>query len=118
MIVARVLPNVIGLDKHFDYLVPERYATSVTIGTLVRVPLHGRRVGGWVTALGEPEVDQHSLKEIAAITGAGPSVDLIGLAEWAGVRWAARRRLRFYLDWPVRPGRVDPRALRATAARG
>ena len=48
MIVARVLPNVTGLDKQFDYLVPERFEASVTIGTLVRIPLHGRRVGGWV----------------------------------------------------------------------
>ena len=54
VIVARVLPNVTGLDKHFDYLVPERFAPLVTIGTIVRIPLHGRRVGGWVTALGEP----------------------------------------------------------------
>ena len=114
MIVARVLPNVTGLDKHFDYLVPERLAASVTIGTLVRVPLHGRRVGGWVTALGEPpqvgRVDQHSLKEIAAITGAGPSVDLVGLAEWAGVRWAARRRHFLVAASPTRAVRQLPSA--------
>ena len=116
MIVARVLPNVTGLDKHFDYLVPERFAASVTIGTLVRVPLHGRRVGGWVTALGEPpkvgRVDQHSLKEIAAITGAGPSVDLVGLAEWAGVRWAARRRHFLVAASPTRAVRQLPSAQR------
>ena len=92
MIVARVLPNVTGLDKQFDYLVPERLAALVTLGTIVRIPLHGRRVGGWVMDLGEPQVDPDSLKEIAAVTGAGPSTDLIELAEWAGVRWAARRR--------------------------
>ena len=92
MIVARVLPNVTGLDKQFDYLVPERFAPLVTIGTIVRVPLHGRRVGGWVMDLGEPQVDPDSLKEITAVTGVGPSSDLIELAEWAGVRWAARRR--------------------------
>jgi primosomal protein N' (replication factor Y) len=96
VIAARVLPNVTGLDKHFDYLVPDRFAPLVTIGTIVRVPLHGRRVGGWVTALGEPPevggVDRESLKEITAVTGAGPSADLVDLAEWAGVRWAARRR--------------------------
>lgn len=118
MIVARVLPNVTGLDKHFDYLVPERFAASVTIGTLVRVPLHGRRVGGWVTALGEPpeggRVDQHSLKEIAAITGAGPSADLVGLAEWAGVRWAARRRHFLVAASPTRAVRQLPSAQRTS----
>ena len=116
MIAARVLPNVIGLDKHFDYLVPERFATSVTIGTLVRVPLHGRRVGGWVTALGAPpsvgRVDHESLKELAAVTGAGPSADLVELAEWAGVRWAARRRHFLVAASPTRAVRQLPSAQR------
>ena len=92
MIVARVLPNVTGLDKHFDYLVPDRFVPVVTIGTMVRVPLHGRRVGGWVTTLGGSAVDVDALKEITAVTGVGPSAELIELADWASVRWAARRR--------------------------
>jgi primosomal protein N' (replication factor Y) len=92
VIVARVLPNVTGLDKHFDYLVPDRFVPVVTIGTMVRVPLHGRRVGGWVTTLGGSAVDVDALKEITAVTGVGPSAELIELADWASVRWAARRR--------------------------
>src|SRR4029079_11242453 len=47
--VARVLPDVAGLDKAFDYLVPEHL--QVRVGTLVRVELHRRRVGGWGVAL-------------------------------------------------------------------
>ena len=112
MIVARVLPNVTGLDKHFDYLVPERLAPLVTIGTIVRVPLHGRRVGGWVTALGEPHVDRDTLKEITGVTGAGPSAELIALAEWAGVRWAARRRHFLVAASPERAVRQLPGAQR------
>ena len=112
MIVARVLPNVTGLDKHFDYLVPERFAPLVTIGTIVRVPLHGRRVGGWVTALGAPHVDRDSLKEITGVTGAGPSAELIALAEWAGVRWAARRRHFLVAASPERAVRQLPGAQR------
>ena len=120
MIAARVLPNVTGLDKHFDYLVPERFAPLVTIGTIVRVPLHGRRVGGWVTALGEPQVDRDSLKEITGVTGAGPSAELIALAEWAGVRWAARRRHFLVAASPERavrqlPGRSAHRSRRRAA---
>ena len=46
--VARVLPNVTGLDKSFDYLIPEELAPGVQVGTIVRVELHGRRIGGWV----------------------------------------------------------------------
>jgi primosomal protein N' (replication factor Y) len=108
VIVARVLPNVTGLDKHFDYLVPKRFASLVTIGTIVRLPLHGRRVGGWVTALAESQVDPDSLKEIAAVTGAGPSVELIELAEWAAVRWAARRRHFLATASPERAVRQVP----------
>ena len=50
---ARVVPDVVGLDKAFDYAVPE--GLPVDVGTLVRVPLHGRRVGGWVVALDPPD---------------------------------------------------------------
>lgn len=96
--IARVLPDVTGLDKEFDYLVPPELAARVDLGTIVRVELHGRRVGGWVTALvDEPHaglaVDE--LKPIAKVTGFGPSGDLIDLAEWAKVRWAARRSRPF-----------------------
>lgn len=108
MIVARVLPNVTGLDKHFDYLVPDRFAPVVTIGTIVRVPLHGRRVGGWVTALDEPQVGPAALKEITGVTGAGPSAELFALAEWAGVRWAARRRHFLVAASPARAVRHLP----------
>ena len=41
-----------GLDKQFDYLVPELLREQVAIGSLIRAPLHGRRVGGWVVSLG------------------------------------------------------------------
>ncbi len=108
MIVARVLPNVTGLDKHFDYLVPERLAPLVTIGTIVRIPLHGRRVGGWVTALGESQVDPDSLKAVTDVTGAGPSAALIELAGWASVRWAARRRHFLVAASPERAVRQIP----------
>jgi primosomal protein N' (replication factor Y) len=89
--VARVLPNVAGLDKEFDYRIPE--SRELHVGDLVRVDLHGRRVGGWVVAL-DPEdtLPLGDLKPIAKVTGRGPSAELIELAEWAAVRWAGRRR--------------------------
>ena len=93
MTVVRVLPNVTGLDKQFDYLVPPALVGAVEVGTIVRVELHGRRVGGWVVALDPPDVfAADELKEIAKVTGHGPSAAVIELAEWAAVRWAARRR--------------------------
>jgi len=96
--VARVVPDVTGLDKEFDYLIPAYLDSTVEVGTTVRVELHGRRIGGWVrsisatsagtTAEGRP-VDQ--LKPIAKVTGRGPAAEIFELAEWASVRWAAGR---------------------------
>jgi len=87
-----VLPDVTGLDKQFDYLVPEELHDRVRVGSMVRIGLHGRRVGGWVTALlDHSEVDNGDLKPIAKITGHGPGGDIQELAAWAAVRWAARR---------------------------
>lgn len=89
---ARVLPDVTGLAKPFDYSIPADLVDHVTIGTMVRVELHGRRIGGWVVDLPvDPAVPHHELKPIAKVRGHGPSAELIELAEWASIRWAARR---------------------------
>ncbi|MCU1392740.1 MAG: priA [Ilumatobacteraceae bacterium] len=93
-LVARVVPDLTGLDRHFDYLVPESMQTRVHIGTLVRITLNGRRVGGWVIALGpaDPGRDPASLLSINKVTGMGPAQDVIDLASWAVHRWAGRLR--------------------------
>lgn len=85
-----MLPDVTGLDKVFDYSIPDDLADDITVGTIVRVELHGRRIGGWVVAI-LAETDVEDLKPIAKVTGHGPAAELIELAEWAHVRWAARR---------------------------
>jgi primosomal protein N' (replication factor Y) len=91
--VARVLPNITGLDKRFDYLVPESLVDTAHLGSVVRVELHGRRVGGWIVDLDPADqLDGRELKPLAKITGLGPSAELIDLADWASVRWAARCR--------------------------
>jgi len=46
VVIARVLPNVTGLDKQFDYTVPDALASQVSVGDMVRVDLHGRRAAG------------------------------------------------------------------------
>ena len=38
VLVARVVPDVTGLDKQFDYLVPDTLRERVRVGSLVRVP--------------------------------------------------------------------------------
>lgn len=92
-LVARVVPDVTGLDKQFDYLVPPHLAEKVSVGSLVRVPLHGRRVGGWVVSLGDadPAVPIERLVPIAKWSSIGPDHELVSLAEWAAARWGAPR---------------------------
>jgi primosomal protein N' (replication factor Y) len=100
MTVARVLPNVTGLDKAFDYDVPE--GMDVWPGDLVRVELHGRRIGGWVIELDPPDAHTDGLKPIAKWSGRGPSADVIELSAWASVRWAGRRRHFLHAASPPR----------------
>ncbi|HKA03355.1 MAG TPA: hypothetical protein VKD67_03470, partial [Acidimicrobiales bacterium] len=87
-VVARVVPDVRTLSKAFDYLVPETLRDQVRVGTLVRIPLQGRRIGGWVVEVGSRPPDGVALKPLAKVTGWGPSADLVELAEWAAWRWA------------------------------
>ena len=118
--VARVLPNVTGLDKSFDYLIPEEVAPKVQVGTMVRVELHGRRIGGWVTKMladGEAAVSPEALKPIAKVTGHGPDAALLDLADWAAVRWAARRPRPFLVAAsPQRAITLLPAQRRSTSA--
>lgn len=94
VLVARVVPDLTGLDRQFDYLVPDTLRDRVQIGTLVRVSLNGRRVGGWVVALDPPDpaLAADRLLPIAKVTGVGPSEEIFRLAAWAGRRWAGRLR--------------------------
>jgi primosomal protein N' (replication factor Y) len=89
--VARVLPDVAGIDKEFDYLVPQGMAAAALVGSQVRIDLHGRRVGGWVTALGTDPPEGLELRALAKVRGVGPEPELVELAEWAAHRWVSRR---------------------------
>lgn len=105
--VATVVPDVTGLDKQFDYLIPSDLSSRVRVGTIVRVELHGRRIGGWVSAISDQPSDDRSiesLKPIAKVTGHGPAPELFELAEWASIRWAARRIRPFLVT--ASPGRA------------
>ena len=90
--VARVLPDVPAIDRVFDYLVPDELSASLRVGTIVRVPLHGRRVRGWVLALDvEPGAPLERLLPIRAVVSAGPPAEVVDLALGAARRWAGPR---------------------------
>ena len=109
--VVRVLPEVVGIDKEFDYLVPD--GVEAFVGDVVRIQLNGRRVGGWITAVdvvAEPDV---KLRLLAKVSGRGPAPELIELATWAARRWAGRRAHLLKTAAPpgvVRSLRVGPGA--------
>ena len=142
MTVARVLPDVTGLDRAFDYLVPDALAPASTLGAIVRVELSGRRIRGWIVELDPPDdrpadplepivrepITRRAiaLKPIMKVTGCGPPAELVELSEWAAVRWAGRRRHflgaaspeRVVVSVPAsqRTGRVvDPRSPASSA---
>ena len=116
LLVARVVPDVTGLDKQFDYLVPEPLRARVSVGSMVRIPLHGRRVGGWVVSLGPPDgsIPFDRLVPLAKWSGIGPSAEMIELARWASQRWGAGR-LRPFMVAASPPGMVG--SLPGTSAR-
>jgi primosomal protein N' (replication factor Y) len=90
-LVVRVITDVAGIDKEFDYLVPPAIAAPVAVGTEVRLPLAGRRVGGWVTAFPESAPEGVRLRPVAKVRGYGPEPELVDLSGWAAWRWAGKR---------------------------
>lgn len=87
--VARVVPDVpsFAVDDGFAYAVPD--GMDLTVGAVVRVPLGGRRVRGWVVALGEPP--RPRLREILARSGDIAVFDraLLGVLRWAAMHYVA-----------------------------
>ena len=84
----RVAPDLPAVDKVFDYSVPQAMDADVRVGTLVRISLHGRRVGGWVVADNVEPPDGVEVRPLSKVTGWGPAPEVIDVARWAAWRWA------------------------------
>src|SRR2546428_9619070 len=84
--VCRVQPDLPAVARAFDYLVPEDAAGIVRVGSIVRVPLHGRRVRGWVVADGVTPETGERLLEVLAVGSDGPSAEVVELTEWIASR--------------------------------
>ncbi|MCY3636090.1 MAG: hypothetical protein OXH23_10830 [bacterium] len=90
---VRVLTDVIAIDKEFTYAVPDGWADDprFSVGAMVRVALHGRRVGGWITEVGVEAPEGLDPSPLAKLSGRGPDRTIIELSRWAAWRWAGRR---------------------------
>jgi primosomal protein N' (replication factor Y) len=89
-VVVRVRPDQPAIDRVFDYTVPSSMRDRIRVGTMVRIPLHGRRVGGWVVDVGVEPDPTLRLQPIAGVSGWGPPASVLDLAGWAAWRWAGR----------------------------
>ena len=87
------MPEVSGIDKVFDYLVPESLVPRVGRGTRVRIDLNGRRVGGWIVEIGSAEertdlqVDINRLVPIVSVSGDGVEPEVLPLTKWISQKW-------------------------------
>jgi primosomal protein N' (replication factor Y) len=107
--VCRVRPDVPAVARAFDYLVPDDLGPALRVGSIVRIPLHGRRVRGWVVDDDvEPEAAPDRLVALQAVSSAGPPADVVALCEWAARRWAGP--VTTFLRAASPPTIVDPRA--------
>ena len=87
----RVAVDLTAVEREFDYSVPADLVASVRVGTIVRVPLHGRSIRGWV--VDDDVVPNAAVGRVLAISkvvGAGPSTDGLDLCRWTAHRWAGR----------------------------
>jgi primosomal protein N' (replication factor Y) len=87
-LVVRVLPDIAAVHKTFDYTVPAKWADQVRPGARVRIRLHGRPVGAWVTETGVEPPDGVELHALSGYSGLGPPPAMVALARWAAWRWA------------------------------
>src|SRR4051794_37002189 len=76
MLLADVVVDtaVWALDRTLTYAVPPALAPAVRLGSVVRAPLRGRKVRGWVLGVREGEAVEGTV-ELAALSGRGPVLD-------------------------------------------
>lgn len=91
MATARVVPNIptFAVDGGFRYSIPDNLSGAVRLGSIVRVPLSGRKVRGWVVETSQS--DDEGLKDVASVSGAAPVFDpgLLQTLRWAAQHYVA-----------------------------
>lgn len=110
---ARVVPDVasFSVDDGFWYSIPDHLARDLEVGSIVRIPLSGRRVRGWVVGFAEDRPGK--LKDIAGISGSQPVFDeplLQGLT-WAAHHYVAPVSTLLSRATPPNLPRESPRSI-------
>lgn len=110
-LIVEVLPDVTGIDRAFAYEVCPEMAGEVTVGSIVKVMLHGRRVRGWVVAVMDEApagIELHAVKELSSL---GPPPQVVDLSRWAAWRYSGRLRPLLVAASPPRLVRALPPSL-------
>jgi len=115
-----VLPDVVRLNKALYYAVPDAWhadgrAERLAVGSIVRITLRGRPERGWVTGVDVDPPPDVELQPLTKLTGMGPPVDVVNLANWAAWRWAGSE---VHLLRAASPPRVVPHPPRARTIAG
>ncbi|MGP8065722.1 MAG: hypothetical protein ACLP81_05015 [Acidimicrobiales bacterium] len=105
--IVAVLPDVTGVDRSFDYAVPAAISSGVELGSIVRVPLHGRNVRGWVVAESSAR-EGYELRQIVDVVSRGPAPEVVGLGRFGAWRYAGRLRPFLVAGSPRRLVRALP----------
>ena len=95
-LVVRILPDEPAADRDFDYLLPDSLLGApdcppVKDGTVVRVDLRGRRIRGWITAVGVDPPKGVDLSTVKKVSSCGPPAAIVDLASWASNQWMGSR---------------------------
>ena len=89
--VAQVVPDVpsFAVDGGFAYRVPPDLIDEVSVGSIVRVPLSGRRVRGYVVDVAERE--DEGLKDVRSVSGVWSCFDrpILQTLRWAATHYVA-----------------------------
>lgn len=88
--MVEVLPDVAALNRALHYVESDNLPRELCVGDVVRVPLNGRRVRGWVTAVGVEAEPGRPLESVAKLTGHGTDREVMDLCRWAAWRWVGR----------------------------
>jgi primosomal protein N' (replication factor Y) (superfamily II helicase) len=85
---------VSGVERIFDYAIPDAMRGDLRVGSRVRVLLQRRRVAGWVVATGDPDPSfpLERLNPVIQIIGQGPAPEVVDLTQWAAHHWCGPRR--------------------------
>ncbi|MCX6934658.1 MAG: hypothetical protein NTZ01_00440, partial [Verrucomicrobia bacterium] len=103
---VRVAPEL-GLDRLFDYRIPERLQGQVGLGQRLRVPWGRRSIMAYAVEFpAQPEVEKEKVRDIEEVAGERPLIpaSLCQLARWMSDYYACDlgAALRTILPGPVR----------------